>query len=208
MKARILSFLASGSIQLMALASLVMANLLAENAPPAPVYSVPLHFAAGGPKPVTAAIAPRSSGSASRAPRRAQPFRVPATVPVGISSELDFDASLRVEWADPVQPGVPEGFPSAPVAAPFDPVRVGGEVRPPRKLHHVAPLYPAAARLARIEGDVVLEALIDLQGNVVNLAVVRSVPLLDQAALEAVRQWRYEPTRLNGVAVPSCCRSR
>lgn len=85
---------------------------------------------------------------------------------------------------------------------PSSPARVGGDVRPPRKLRHVPPVYPPAARQARIEGEVLLEALIDTEGNVTNLVVVHSVPLLDPAAMEAVRQWRYEPTRLNGVAVP------
>ncbi|MCI0408560.1 MAG: energy transducer TonB [Acidobacteria bacterium] len=121
---------------------------------------------------------------------------------MGISSELEFDLSLPLEWPGPVHPEVPGGWDREPEGATPDPVRVGGDVRPPRKLLHVPPSYPAAARLARIEGDVVLEALIDPQGNVVNLVVVRSVPLLDPSALDAVRQWKYQPTRLNGVTVP------
>ena len=64
------------------------------------------------------------------------------------------------------------------------------------------PVYPDIAMRARIAGVVVLEATIDAQGKVVNLRVLRSVPLLDQAAVDAVRQWEFTPTRLNGVAVP------
>ena len=63
-------------------------------------------------------------------------------------------------------------------------------------------MYPEIARLARQEGTVVLEATIDMTGAVADVSVVRSVPLLDDAAIAAVRQWRYTPTRLNGVAVP------
>jgi protein TonB len=66
----------------------------------------------------------------------------------------------------------------------------------------VNPLYPPIAAAARVQGTVVLEATIDENGNVVNLTVLRSVPLLDGAALEAVRQWEYEPTLLNGSPVP------
>jgi len=54
----------------------------------------------------------------------------------------------------------------------------------------------------RVEGTVILEAIIDATGVVQNVTVLRSVPMLDRAAIEAVQQWRYTPTRLNGQAVP------
>jgi protein TonB len=82
------------------------------------------------------------------------------------------------------------------------PAVAGVDVAPPRKRHDVSPVYPPIAASARIEGTVVLEAVIDREGNVSNLRVVKSIPLLDNAALEAVRQWKYEPTRLNGRPVP------
>jgi protein TonB len=66
----------------------------------------------------------------------------------------------------------------------------------------VNPAYPPLAAAARVQGTVLLEATIDEEGNVVNLMVLRSVPLLDGAALDAVRQWKYEPTLLNGSPVP------
>jgi protein TonB len=78
-------------------------------------------------------------------------------------------------------------------------IRVGGQIRPPIKIKDVAPVYPAIARSARVQGDVVIEATIDEEGNVADARVVKSVPLLDQAALEAVQQWRYQPSLLNGV---------
>jgi len=78
-------------------------------------------------------------------------------------------------------------------------IRVGGNVRPPIKIKEVAPVYPAIARSAGVQGEVVIEATIDDEGNVADARVVKSVPLLDQAALEAVQQWRYQPSLLNGV---------
>ena len=81
------------------------------------------------------------------------------------------------------------------------PVRVGGVIREPRKLVHVAAEYPDIARRARVEGMVIIEAMIDERGAVVDARVLRSVPVLDAAALAALRQWRYTPTLLNGVPV-------
>jgi protein TonB len=79
---------------------------------------------------------------------------------------------------------------------------VGGEIEPPKKLKDVKPEYPDTARAARVEGTVVLEAVIDSRGVVTDVRVLKSIPLLDQAAVEAVRQWRYQATMLNGQAVP------
>ncbi len=81
-------------------------------------------------------------------------------------------------------------------------VRVGGQVRPPIKMKDVAPVYPAIAQSARVQGDVVIEATIDEEGKVADTKVVKSVPLLDQAALDAVKQWEYRPSLLNGVPTP------
>src|SRR5438046_73106 len=66
----------------------------------------------------------------------------------------------------------------------------------------VAPLYPQIARDARAQGIVIIEATIDARGNVIAARVTKSVSLLDQAALDAVRQWKFSPTLLNGVPVP------
>jgi protein TonB len=81
-------------------------------------------------------------------------------------------------------------------------IRVGGQVRPPVKIKDVAPVYPAIAQSARVSGDVVIEATIDAEGKVAEAKVVKSVPLLDQAALDAVQQWQYQPSLLNGVPTP------
>ena len=78
---------------------------------------------------------------------------------------------------------------------------VGGDVRPPTKLRHVNPVYPEIAKAAHIQGEVVLECVIDADGRVTDIRVVRGQPLLDDAAVAAVQRWLYEPTRLNGRAV-------
>lgn len=81
-------------------------------------------------------------------------------------------------------------------------VRVGAGIKPPTKIKNVAPVYPEIAKSARVSGVVVIEATIGEDGKVVDTKVLRSVPLLDQAALDAVRQWEYTPTLLNGKPVP------
>ena len=82
------------------------------------------------------------------------------------------------------------------------PVRVGGDIQEPERIHYVAPEYPEEARRARLEGFVILQAIIDRQGNVRDAEVLRGLDLsLDQAALEAVRQWKYTPSYYNGEAV-------
>jgi TonB family protein len=87
-------------------------------------------------------------------------------------------------------------------AAPSGAVRVGGNIRAPTRLNQVAPVYPQQAKDAGVQGVVILELVVGVDGNVTDARVLRSIPLLDDAALECVRQWRYEPTLLNGAAVP------
>ena len=80
--------------------------------------------------------------------------------------------------------------------------RVGGKVKPPTKIKNVTPVYPAAAKSAKVAGVVIIEATIGADGKVIDAKVLRSVPMLDEAALDAVRQWEFKPTLLNGVPVP------
>lgn len=79
-----------------------------------------------------------------------------------------------------------------------DAVRAVGEIKPPRLVKEVVPIYPEEARKAGVEGIIILEAKADEQGNVVDARVLRSVPALDQAALDAIRQWKYEPMIIGG----------
>jgi TonB family protein len=82
------------------------------------------------------------------------------------------------------------------------PVRVGGDIKEPRRIHDVKPVYPEIAQHSGVQGIVIIEAIIGTDGAVESARVLRPVPLLDQAALDAVTQWRYTPTFLNGQAVP------
>jgi protein TonB len=153
---------------------------------------------------------------AARPPRVAPPFTAPLSVP---------DAPPRVDDLTETLPGdgaacagcvvgAPEGdgewgtaegdgtgTPGPPAEAPREPLRVSEGVQAPAKLRHVPPQYPELARRAGVQGTVQIECVIDPQGNVVRARVVRGVALLDAAALEAVQQWRYAPSRLNGVPV-------
>jgi protein TonB len=106
----------------------------------------------------------------------------------------------------PVEGGLPGGpgasvGPSVTIALPPSPPP-GGNIRKPEKTHHVPPVYPAIAQQARVEGTVIIEAMIGTDGRVKDARLLRSQPLLDQAAIEAVMQWRFTPTLLNGVPVP------
>jgi len=96
--------------------------------------------------------------------------------------------------------------PSTPGAAddppPQAPLRVHGNIKTPTKVRHVNPVYPPEAQEARIQGVVILETTIDPNGIVSDAKVLRSIPLLDQAAVDAVMQWEFTPTMLNGAPVP------
>src|SRR5207248_1153284 len=92
--------------------------------------------------------------------------------------------------------------PPPPPPPPAAPVRVGGNIKQPTKVKDVKPVYPAIAQSARVQGVVIIEAVIGPSGAVQEAKVLRSIPLLDAAALEAVRQWQFTPTLLNGVPVP------
>jgi TonB family protein len=94
------------------------------------------------------------------------------------------------------------GAPPPPPPPPEAPVRVGGSVKPPAKIRDVNPVYPEEARAARVQGVVILEIVVDTLGQVSSARVLRGIPLLENAAVDAVRQWLFEPTHLNGVPVP------
>ncbi|HTK28478.1 MAG TPA: energy transducer TonB [Vicinamibacterales bacterium] len=99
-------------------------------------------------------------------------------------------------------PGAAVAPPPPPPPPPRAPMRLHTGMEPPRKIVNVDPIYPIAARASRIEGVVILEAVLDEAGRVVSVRVLRPAPLLDQAAVDAVKQWRFTPTLLNGVPVP------
>ena len=83
----------------------------------------------------------------------------------------------------------------------IEPVRVGRNILPPPKTRNVQPVYPPVARAARVQGGVILEAVIDPSGRVTDVKVLRSEPMFDKAAIDAVKQWEYVPTLIDGVPV-------
>jgi len=117
--------------------------------------------------------------------------------------------SINAGPIDPALLGTPGGTgPVPPViqhpeprAAPPAVFRVGQGVREPKRIAGGMPEYSALARSARIQGVVVLEAVINERGEVGRIKVLKSIPLLDAAAVGAVQEWRYTPTLLNGVPV-------
>jgi protein TonB len=100
-------------------------------------------------------------------------------------------------------PGVAAPVLAAPVAeGPKRPVRIGGNVRPPRLITGPPAIYPVLARQSHVQGMVVIDAIIDEHGNVIQEKVVSGHPLLLEAALKAVRERKYEPTILDGEPTP------
>ena len=81
------------------------------------------------------------------------------------------------------------------------PIRVGGTVRVPTKTHDARPAYPAQAQADRVQGVVIIEAIVDSSGTVANARILRSIPALDEAALSAVSLWQFTPTLVNGTPV-------
>jgi periplasmic protein TonB len=138
----------------------------------------------------------------------------PLVAPSGVTNETGHEND-RAPAPGTMIPGVDSGPPAAigdiggtTVAPPpppppaVVPVRLRSGMTAPVKIADVAPIYPVIARNAHIQGVVILEAVLTAQGGVESVRVLRSIPLLDQAAVDAVRQWRYTPTLLNGQAVP------
>ena len=138
--------------------------------------------------------------------------QVPIVEPDGFTPEAPTVPPSDLSIADNVVDGaggIPESLvlANSPVAPPPAPraaqatVRPGGDIKVPVKIQHVAPVYPPLARNARVSGTVILEAVIAEDGTVQDVRVLRSIRLLDDAAVDAVRQWRFTPTLLNGQPV-------
>jgi len=92
--------------------------------------------------------------------------------------------------------GVPGGFGVGPGTD--EPIRLIGDIRPPERILKIEPLYPELARRSRAEGKVILEIVVGRGGDVEGVKVLKSHPLFDEAAVEAVSQWKYEPALQSG----------
>ena len=95
--------------------------------------------------------------------------------------------------------GIVGGLPTEAPPPPSRAVRIGGQIKQPKLLHQEKPHFPELAAQARLSAIVIMEALVDTQGRVKSVTVLRGAPLFDEAAIEAVKQWRYQPLLLNGV---------
>jgi periplasmic protein TonB len=87
-------------------------------------------------------------------------------------------------------------------AAPEVPLPIGGDVKAAKLINKVNPIYPALARNQHVTGDVRVDAFIDANGRVTTMKVISGPTLLHQAAMDALRQWKYEPATLDGKPVP------
>jgi TonB family protein len=95
---------------------------------------------------------------------------------------------------------IPEGPPAA--DEPEGPIMVGGDVKAPEKINAPPPQYTEIARKARIQGVVIVQAIIDKEGNVTNVKVLKGLPMgLDQAAVDAIKKWKFKAATLNGKPV-------
>jgi protein TonB len=87
-------------------------------------------------------------------------------------------------------------------AAPEMPLPIGGDVKPAKLISSVAPVYPSVAKSQHVSGDVLIDALIDANGHVTTMKAISGPALLQQAAKDAVHQWKYQPATLDGKPVP------
>lgn len=92
--------------------------------------------------------------------------------------------------------GAPGGLP-APPPKPTAPIRIGGNVMAGRLIRQVTPTYPQIAKIAHVSGTVILHAIIDENGDITSLTYISGPALLKDSALQAVRQWKYAPYKLN-----------
>jgi protein TonB len=126
---------------------------------------------------------------------------IPGGMPGGMAGGvlggiLSANANIPPALAPPPPPPPPSK-----AVAPAEPVHVGGLVREPRAIKMVPPVYPPLASRAHVSGTVILEATLTIDGTVGEIHIISGHPLLIQAAMDCVKQWKYEPTLLNGVPV-------
>jgi protein TonB len=166
------------------------------------------------PPPPPAARTIRAAQVSKPVPTTGPTFTVPTEIPVGVQADSGIDLGDEGGEVGGVEGGIPGGVlggilggmineappPLPPPAA--KPKRLGGELQAPALIHRVEPHYPGVAVAGKVSGTVILEATVNESGAVTDVHVLRSIRLLDQAAIKAVKQWRYQPLVLNGQPVP------
>jgi protein TonB len=198
--------------QIIALSALLLLSLLYTETLPTQRWINVLQ----APPPPPSAPAPRSVAIASnRSGALSDPLVVPSEIPKSIGmvrTERTAPGTPPSGIAGDILGSVPENSigivnsllrPATPVLPRLAPqkVRVSSGVAEGMLIHQVKPPYPVAAKMARVEGSVALQAVIGKDGSIQNLRVISGHPLLTSAALEAVKQWRYKPYYLNGEPV-------
>jgi len=160
------------------------------------------------PPPPAAVVRPKLHATAPTPPAEPGRFVAPIVVPERVVPDAGIDLGVQGGVPGGVEGGVPGGvvggvvggLPSeGPAAPPPAVVRVGGNLRAPKLVHDVKPVYPELAIQARLSAVVILEAHVGTDGRVRSVRILRGAPVFDDAASEAVKQWRYEPLLLNGV---------
>jgi protein TonB len=165
------------------------------------------------PPPPAAAPARQARHEPVKATSSPDRYAAPIEVPSRIEPETRADTRGTTGVPGGVEGGIEGGVvggivgglssalppPPPPVPPPAKPalVRIGGQIKAPALISRINPVYPALAQAAQLEGIVILEATVGETGWVESVKVLRSVGLLDAAAVEAVKQWRYSPLRLN-----------
>jgi protein TonB len=184
----------------------MMAFVAAAPAPPPPPPPPPLRR--------VAAVKPQALPTNTRA-------AAPVEAPSSIVAETFMPSTEDEEGVEGgVEGGIPGGVlggvlggllaapaPPPPAPPPLEvtrqaPVRIGGQITAPALVRRVEPDYPAIAVHAKLSGTVILEATVDTEGYVEDVRVLRSIGLLNAAAIDAVKQWRYSPLVLNGIPTP------
>ena len=159
-----------------------------------------------------AASAPANQRPAAKVPDIFGSLNAHPTSRTHSNASAEADAAPAVEGAASGESSELPVIGSSPAVAPAAPqqqeqqgpvrIRVGGAIKPPQLISSVLPVYPAMARETGIEGDVVVDTTVDATGNVTSMKVISGPPVLRQAALDALRRWKYEPSKLDGQPVP------
>jgi periplasmic protein TonB len=199
-------------VHALVIATVLIAQVLAVG--PLPTLRQVVMFDASRIMPVDIQVPapPRRPVPAEAASPIVSPDAAPLVPPIGVIKETGNENVVApsvdvIRDIEIVPRGVIDGTGFATVALPPPPpptvpARLHAGMKAPKKIVNVDPLYPAIAQSARVQGVVILEAVLDANGRVDSVHVLRSIPLLDQAAVDAVRQWRFTPALLNNEAVP------
>jgi protein TonB len=214
-KKRSATFMMSLMVHAVLIVLVVLIPILTYNALPAPGEGTRAFFVApseAAPPPLPPPPPPAGVRSLAKTPAAPTPppganFVVPVEVPDVIKPEDGIDLGVPGGVPGGVEGGVTGGVLGGivggiPTPAPPPPpkaVRVGGQIKAPKIIKVVQPVYPDLAVQARLTAVIILEALVETNGQVKSVSVLRGAPLFDDAAIAAVKQWRYQPLLLNGV---------